>query len=169
MKTNLKSFALGASLTIGLLGVYALAVNIPNIFASGDVISAAKMNENFAAMKTAVDALEAKTATLQAGKSLPARDGYNAYALISLPTGTPDDNYAFNPAGTITVNNASPGVYIIVFNGTHPPIRNVQVSPFGSTTNTCRINSWENSSVSVTCFTLAGAVANTQFTINVVN
>lgn len=59
MKTNLKSFALGASLTLGLLGVYALAVSLPNLFASGDVISAAKMNANFAAVKSAVDSLEA--------------------------------------------------------------------------------------------------------------
>jgi hypothetical protein len=58
MKTNLKSFALGASLTLGLLGVYALAVSIPNIFAGGEVISAAKMNANFLAVKTAVDTLE---------------------------------------------------------------------------------------------------------------
>jgi hypothetical protein len=58
MKNNLKSFALGASLTLGLLGVYALAVSIPHMFSSGDVISAAKMNANFAAVKTAVDTLE---------------------------------------------------------------------------------------------------------------
>jgi hypothetical protein len=57
MKTNLKSFALGASLALGLLGVYALAVSIPNVFSSGDVISAAKMNANFTAVKTAVDTL----------------------------------------------------------------------------------------------------------------
>ena len=59
MKTNLKSFALGACLTLSLLGVYALAVSIPNIFAGGEVISAAKMNANFSSVKTAVDALEA--------------------------------------------------------------------------------------------------------------
>jgi hypothetical protein len=70
MKTNLKSFALGASLTLGLLGVYALAVSVPNIFASGDVISAAKMNANFAALKTATDALEAKVATLESLKKV---------------------------------------------------------------------------------------------------
>ena len=62
MKTNLKSFALGASLALGLLGVYALAVSIPNIFAGGEVISAAKMNANFEALKTAVNALEANSA-----------------------------------------------------------------------------------------------------------
>lgn len=63
MKTNLKSFTFGASLTLGLLGVYALAVSIPNAFTAGDVISAAKMNANFDAMKTAVDSLETKAAT----------------------------------------------------------------------------------------------------------
>jgi hypothetical protein len=63
MKTNLKSFALGASLTLGLLGVYALAMSIPNGFTAGDVISAAKMNANFTAVKTAVDALEGSKVT----------------------------------------------------------------------------------------------------------
>jgi hypothetical protein len=63
MKTNLKSFALGASLALGLLGVYALAVNIPNSFTAGDVISAAKMNANFTATKTAIDVLEGSKVT----------------------------------------------------------------------------------------------------------
>jgi hypothetical protein len=59
MQTNLKSFALGVSLALGLLGVYALAMSIPNGFTAGDVISAAKMNANFTAVKSAVDSLEA--------------------------------------------------------------------------------------------------------------
>lgn len=68
LKINLKSFALGASLTFGLLGVYSLAVSIPNVFAPGDLITAEKMNANFTALKTATNTLEAKTTTLEAAK-----------------------------------------------------------------------------------------------------
>jgi hypothetical protein len=48
-----------------LLCVYAFAVNIPNLFSSGDVISAAKMNANFDAVKTAVNTLETKATTTE--------------------------------------------------------------------------------------------------------
>jgi hypothetical protein len=59
-KEQRKAFTLGFSLAVGLLGVYALAVTIPHIFSDGQVISAAQMNANFAALDTAVDNLEAK-------------------------------------------------------------------------------------------------------------
>ncbi len=68
LKINLKSFALGISLTLGTLGMYALAVSIPNVFAPGDFITAEKMNANFTALKTATNTLETKTATLEAAK-----------------------------------------------------------------------------------------------------
>ncbi len=44
---------------LGSLGVYALAVTIPNTFTGGQTISAALFNANFVSLKTAVDALEA--------------------------------------------------------------------------------------------------------------
>lgn len=43
---------------VALVGVSALALNVPNSFVSGDVISAAEMNANFAAVEAAVTALE---------------------------------------------------------------------------------------------------------------
>ncbi len=49
---------------LGLL-VWGAAVTIPNSFADGDVISAAKMNANFAAVKAAVDTNESAVASLQ--------------------------------------------------------------------------------------------------------
>ncbi|GEM83722.1 MAG: hypothetical protein KatS3mg074_408 [Meiothermus sp.] len=54
---NLKFFFLGAALVA--TGLWAMAVTIPNTFTSGEALSAAKLNANFAALKTAVDALEA--------------------------------------------------------------------------------------------------------------
>lgn len=54
---NLKYFVMGAAIVAAGLG--AMAVTIPNSFSAGQVISAAALNANFAAIKTAVDALEA--------------------------------------------------------------------------------------------------------------
>jgi hypothetical protein len=59
-KLNLKSFTLGVSVAISALGIYALAMSIPNTFSAGASISSGQVNANFAAVKTAVDALEAK-------------------------------------------------------------------------------------------------------------
>lgn len=58
---NLKYFVLGASIVAA--GLSALAVTIPNSFSAGQVISAAALNANFTALKTAVDTLEAKPTT----------------------------------------------------------------------------------------------------------
>lgn len=54
---NLKFFFLGAALVA--TGLWGMAVTIPNTFTSGEALSSAKLNENFTALKTAVDALEA--------------------------------------------------------------------------------------------------------------
>lgn len=67
--SNIKFFFLGAAIVAS--GLWAAAVTIPNNFAAGDALSASKLNANFAAVKTAVDALEAPgsvtTAKLAAG------------------------------------------------------------------------------------------------------
>ena len=43
---------------VAMVGVSALALTVPNTFVSGEVISAAEMNANFAAVQAAVTALE---------------------------------------------------------------------------------------------------------------
>lgn len=73
MNIHLKSFALGISITLAVLGVYALAINLPNTFAGGEVISASKMNANFTALKTSVDSLETATARFGNNTSLGAK------------------------------------------------------------------------------------------------
>ena len=55
-----------------LVGVSALALNVPNTFVSGEVISAAEMNANFAAVEAAVTALESQVAALQAAQPVVA-------------------------------------------------------------------------------------------------
>jgi hypothetical protein len=106
MKTNLKSFALGASLALGLLGVYSLAVNIPNLFSSGDVISAAKMNANFSAVKTAVDGLEAGVAGID-----------------FTPIVKTDINVRGGPVtlATVTISAPGPGFVHVQFDGSGFP------------------------------------------------
>jgi hypothetical protein len=57
--SNLKSFALGFGIAISALGLYALAATL-NTFASGDVVSASKINDNFTNLNTDVAAVNAK-------------------------------------------------------------------------------------------------------------
>lgn len=49
----------------GITVIAYAAVNIPYSFTSGNPIRASEMNDNFTAVKNAVDALETKTATLE--------------------------------------------------------------------------------------------------------
>jgi Phage Tail Collar Domain len=72
MTSNLKAFTLGVSLTLASLGIYALAASLPNIFSSGEVISAGKMNENFTALKASVEKLETATSKFGTNTSLAA-------------------------------------------------------------------------------------------------
>lgn len=54
---------------VALVGVSALALDVPHSFAGGDVISAAEMNANFAAIEAAVSALEASQPVVAHGRS----------------------------------------------------------------------------------------------------
>ena len=57
---------------VALVGVSALALTVPNTFVSGEVISAAEMNANFAAVEAAVTALETQLAEVQASRPVVA-------------------------------------------------------------------------------------------------
>ncbi len=101
MTQKLKYALLG--FLVAALGLWGLAVTIPNTFADGDVVSSSKMNQNFQALKNAVDTLEAKVAALETAKAdlesklaavtagslaLPSRDGALGY-YQALNTGGP--------------------------------------------------------------------------------
>jgi hypothetical protein len=60
---NLRRFVSGFAL--GVAG-FAVAMSLPNLFASGTAISSSAVNANFAAVKAAVDSLEATVAGKQA-------------------------------------------------------------------------------------------------------
>lgn len=89
---NLKYFVMGA--TIVAAGLGALAVDIPNSFASGTVISSSALNANFAALKAAVDALEAAnsvtTARLQDNAVTGAKIAANAVIGAKIANGAVD-------------------------------------------------------------------------------
>jgi hypothetical protein len=72
-----------------------MGVGIPNVFVAGNTISSAQVNANFTAFKTAVDALELKTAATTRGNIL---------------------GYAFVSAGGVLGNffSATGGVPIVV-------------------------------------------------------
>jgi hypothetical protein len=119
MKTNLKSFALGASLALGLLGVYALALSIPNGFTAGDVISAAKMNANFDALRAAVTALESNT-------NVAAATSIKVTASINTQTNTTAKTFA-----QFTVTTPGPGKLVV--NLSVPMYMNLGAPPAGGT------------------------------------
>jgi hypothetical protein len=119
---SLKYFFLGAAIVA--VGVWGLAVTIPNSFSAGDVISAAKINANFAAIKAAVDALESAitgkqnrvTGTCVGGQALTAvaADGTvtcggspSAWALIQ-PNGTV---FSHSNGVTWTITKVGTGEY----------------------------------------------------------
>lgn len=72
-------------LTIVFLGVSVItyAVTIPNSFSGGNPILAGEMNANFTALKTAVDALEARVNGLRlASTGLSHASGYEPLFLL---------------------------------------------------------------------------------------
>jgi outer membrane murein-binding lipoprotein Lpp len=171
IRNSIRNLVIGFA--VGSLGL-ALAVAIPNAFSTGTVISSGAVNANFTAIRTAVDTLEAKVATLEATKSLPARDAYYAYAWIEGLPGSPplNQNTSFNPAGAITVSSPTVGSFTVAFQGVHPEIRNVQVTQYqgGATPlGICRVATWGGASVIVKCYNSTGGLVDTGFLISVSN
>lgn len=122
---NLKYFVLGAAIVAAGLG--ALAVNIPNSFTAGQVISAAGLNANFAAFKAAVDALETALPTKQnrvtgacaVGQTIRSINadgtvvcGGTRIRVILLNNGT---IFGTTAAGVSATTRTSTGIYLITF------------------------------------------------------
>lgn len=178
--SNLKSFALGFGIAIAALGLYALAATLTT-FKAGDVVSAQLINDNFtnlntdvAAASTAAATLNTKVTALEAKKSLPSRGGLYAYAFVD-GVGTANRFYSFNPLGTVTVTNPSTGNFTVIFAGATSPgdsenfIRHVQVTADEANSNFCKATSWAGTNVNVQCYTLAGALVNNKFNVQVSN
>ena len=97
------------------------------MFAGGDVISAAKMNENFTAMKTAVDALESKVATLETKTAslesfrtglASAKGSVRAFAVVNgIPTVSLIANQFTSDGATIIYSRSGVGRYRLTIPG----------------------------------------------------
>ncbi len=99
---------------LAALGLWGLAVTIPNSFSSGEVVSASKMNQNFQALKAAVDQLESKVAALEADnadlkdklsavqagmKAVASKTGQFGYAYV-VANGSLSTSASFNSSGS---------------------------------------------------------------------
>jgi hypothetical protein len=175
MNINLKSFVLGASLTLGTLGMYALAVSIPNVFAAGDVISATKMNANFAALEAEINALKSKNLEFETFKNAAPNAKGTVRALASIAgNGTVFKQYS-SAGGTITVTKSASvaGVYSVVIPGVGFNLAEdtVLVTPVNSTRVVCSTTELSNQNgIFVECFNIVdGTPANTNFNFAVFN
>ena len=109
-------YILLAVTALGLL-VWSAAVTIPNNFADGDIISAAQMNANFAAVKAAVDTNESAVAGLQTaqpgaaqvlGTTLTTAVGTTLSSVLSLDVVAPATGYAVvTAAGEVQLSHTS--------------------------------------------------------------
>lgn len=184
MKSIQKRFTPGqfigalATLFLGIVTVaYAVTLPFP-LFTAGSTISASQVNANFAALDTAVDALEAKVNTI-VGTNLPlaSKQGKMGYALINLgnsTSNTPDRTFSFNSSGgDIMALHLGVGSYGIIFDGLGAGAASgghVQVSAYGSAgTATCHTSGWDtaslNATINVLCQDFAGAAVDSQFNV----
>jgi len=76
---------------IVLVGASALALDVPNAFVAGEIVSAAEMNANVAAVAAAVTALEAEVATLRAERPVVAHASVTGFVFVSGQTGVAKD------------------------------------------------------------------------------
>lgn len=99
-------YVLLAITIIALVGVSALALSIPNTFAPGEVISAAEMNANFAAVEAAVTALEAAVAVLEASQPVVAHAAVTGFVWLTGVSGDAID--------LVTVDLTAPAAGVVV-------------------------------------------------------
>ena len=159
---------LGAFLV--LLGLWAVAVTVPNAFQEGDVVSSSKVNENFQALADAVSALEAKLSEVAAAqKALPSQSGLLAYLRVT-DDGTPVA--PFNPSGgDVTVNKTGDGTYEVTFENLD--LHNVMLitTTFSGFNELCRATRVANQDnvAQITCLdTGTQAAANASFYLAVI-
>jgi hypothetical protein len=74
-----------------LVGVSALALDVPHAFVAGELVSAAEMNANFAAVAAAVTALEAEVATLRTQRPVVAHASVAGLVFVTGQTGVAMD------------------------------------------------------------------------------
>ena len=175
MTQKLKYTLLG--FLVAALGLWGLAVTIPNTFADGDVVSSSKMNENFQALKGAVEALEAKLEAVEA-KAVVSAEGALGRALVrwNAPDATVDTTWSFNASGgAITVDRLSQGRYNVTFEGLaqgNQPFGTALAGSRDPAGGNCNVTTVKNEAdnapdviIGVRCFDAAGALQDGDFRV----
>lgn len=74
-----------------LVGVSVRALDVPNVFVPGEIVSAAEMNANFAAVAAVATALEAEVATLRTERPVLAHASVSGLVYVTGQTGVAMD------------------------------------------------------------------------------
>ena len=154
------------------MGLSYAAVTIPNTFTASTPAVADQVNANFTALKTAVDALEAKVNTLGTNLPLASKQGKMGYVWASdenLASYTPNPIYSFNSSGgAITAARSAIGVYSVTFSGLGGGGGHVQVTAY-STAAYCRTDGWSSPGtdvvIFVACFDSLGAAVDSLYDV----
>lgn len=109
MNANGSKFVMGWALAVTAFLV--MGVTIPNSFTAGTSISSSQVNANFAALKTAVDALEATAAALPTTKG-----SIRGYVMFNGGTGAVVNSF-MTTGGVPTVLRTGAGRYTITWPG----------------------------------------------------
>ncbi|HSW15171.1 MAG TPA: hypothetical protein VLI06_20145 [Solimonas sp.] len=146
-----------AGLLILTVGSSAFAASVPNTFTAGSPAKASEVNANFAALVSAVNALETKVATLQtkvtalesANGPLTMDDVVGTYRLLALKseTGSSEAVKRFHSAsattdGTVTFNS----------NGTFTGLTDHRSNGFSGKAQDCASRAADTSNTSVSSF-----------------
>jgi hypothetical protein len=144
---NLKYFFLGAFVVAAGFSVLA-AVNLPHTFKAGDPIKSSEVNENFAALKQAVETLQGQVGSLSSQQStldgrvsgleqfkqgLPTAKGFpRVYAFIK-SDGTIERAWSSTGAN-LSVSHPSSGIYIVKYSDNNGQIYGTPafVTPYNS-------------------------------------
>lgn len=100
-------YVLLAVTLVVLVGVSAVAVNVPNAFVAGETIRASEMNANFEELEAAVTALEASTAALEAVQPVV------AHALVAQPNVAVDSIAVAEDVVVVSIEAPAAGVVIV--------------------------------------------------------
>jgi hypothetical protein len=106
---NQLRYVLLAVTALALVGVSALALNVPHTFVSGEVIGSAAMNANFDAVETAVTSLEAQLASLAAAQPRTAHTKVDGLVAV--------DSVEMSDVVVVSIDAPAAGVVIVQFFG----------------------------------------------------
>jgi hypothetical protein len=81
---------------------------------------------------------------------------------------TLQNDYLYNPKGTVKVTRTAVGEYDVAFGGLNFDPGHVVVTPYGDAATTCSVDNWEAGTVAVNCFDAAGAPVNSEFNVTVI-